>query len=256
MINEYLAHAESILREAGKIAKREFGNSPIIREKEFHDIVTQADVQVQEFIRGRINELYPDHGFDSEEDEAPSRDTDFTWVLDPIDGTKYFSRRIPIYSIALALEKQGKLILGIVYSPETNQMFSGAIGAGASLNGSPIKCSPTRELENATICVEIPSSDSSPIERNWGMEKFAILVDRVQRARILGVSALDLCYCASSGFDAYVNLGGATKYCDIAAGQVIVEAAGGVFVTMAKRFVAGPEDLCEKLVELIGLREE
>lgn len=253
MISEYLARAESILREAGKTARREFGHSPIIREKQFHDIVTQADVDVQELIRGKIAKLYPEHGFDSEEDETPRKDADFVWVLDPIDGTKYFSRGIPIYSISLALEERGKLILGVVYSPETNQMFSGAIGKGAFLNGSPIQCAATLELEDATICLEIPSSDSSATARKWAIEKLAILVDQVQRVRILGVSALDLCYCASSGFDAYVNLGGATKYCDIAAGQVIVEAAGGKFVRMSQGIVAGPSTLCGKLVELIGL---
>jgi myo-inositol-1(or 4)-monophosphatase len=255
-LDAFLETAKQIVHEAGQIAGREFGASRIVRTKQYSDIVTEGDLRVEEHVLSKLRQSYPDHGFVSEEAGEHCRDAEYVWILDPIDGTKYYARGIPLYSISLALKRRRELILGVVLIPETGQMFCGAAGSGAELNGRPIRCSRAAGLEQSTVCLEIPSRDSPPQQRTWAIGKMAVLVDCVQRVRILGVAPFGLCFCAAGGFDAYVNLGSAPKEHDIAAGQVILTAAGGRFCRLGQRIVAGPSGLCGQLVDLLGLQDE
>lgn len=256
-LDAVLRHASEVVRAAGEIARQGFGKSPIVKEKALSDIVTQADTDVERYVISNLQASYPDHGFISEEAGDRAHDAEYVWILDPIDGTKYYACGIPLYSISLALQWQGKLILGVVFNPQTNEMFVGASRQMATLNDEPIHCSHSTQLDDSTLCVEIPSRDSPAATRRWGLEKMALLVDRVRRVRILGVSALGLCYCARGGFEAYVNLGStATQYYDVAGGRAILEAAGGEFRDLGQGIVAGPPKLCQQLMELLGLQDE
>ena len=252
----FLQQAVEIVAAAAEIARRGFGTSPIIQTKALSDIVTEADREVEEYVVSHLAKLYPDHGFFCEESGKRSADAEYVWILDPIDGTKYYARGVPLYSIALSLERRGRPLLGIVHNPQTNEVFCGAAGRGATLNGRPIRCSEATLLDESTLCVEIPSRDLPEAQRRLGLEEMGILVDHVRRVRILGVGALGLCYCASGGFDAYVNLrSGTTKYWDIAAGRAILEAAGGRFFHADEQIVAGPAELCRQLQELLGFEK-
>jgi myo-inositol-1(or 4)-monophosphatase len=253
----FLCQAKEIIKEAGSTARRYFGHSPTVATKPGGDLVTRADEEVQDYVLGRLRGLYPNHGFVAEERRVREReDAEYVWILDPIDGTKYYARGVALYSISLALQRDGNLILGAVYSPQTEQMFSGIVGQGATLGDDSIHCSAADELSSATICVEIPNRHSPAEDCQWALEKLGVLVPHVQRVRILGVSALGLCYCAANGFDAYVNLGNVSYYWDIAAGWAILTAAGGRFVKSKKRIVAGPPVLCKQLLDLLGLQDE
>jgi myo-inositol-1(or 4)-monophosphatase len=254
-LDAVLEDAVEIVKAAAEIAKAGFGSSPVIQRKPQSDIVTEADKSVEKHIISSLQERYAHHGFLSEEAGEISCDAEYVWVLDPIDGTKYYARGIPLYSISLALQKQGKLILGIVLNPQTGELFCGATDRGATCNDDSIHCSRATQLQETMVCVEIPSRDSSPSQRKWGLGKLAILVEHVQRVRLLGVSALGLCHCASGGFDAYVSLRtGVTQCWDVAAGRAILEAAGGQFLDRDQAIVAGPPELCRQLVELLGLK--
>jgi len=258
-LDELLGNAQRIVRDVGTIAREGFGRSPIVRCKEGNDIVTRADLEIEDYVLSSLRALYPHHGFDSEEAGEQRADAEYVWILDPIDGTKYYARGVPLYSISLALRKQETLILGVVYSPETQQMFSAALEKGARVidgaNDREIECSHTTQLDQATVCVEIPSRDALPGERHWAMQKMRDLVDSVPRVRLLGVGALSLCYCAMGGFDAYVNLGSGTRLYDMAAGQAVLQEAGGQFRQIRAKIVAGPPRLCEQLLEFLGLDE-
>ncbi|MFH1921153.1 MAG: inositol monophosphatase family protein [Planctomycetota bacterium] len=249
----YLKSAEQIVRGAGDIARRGFGRSPVVRLKPAGEPVTEADLQVERHILGTLREQYPNHGFLSEEAGQVGDDCEYRWILDPIDGTKYYARGIPLYSISLALERRGEPIVGVVFNPETGQMFCGANDRDARLNDVEIRCSQAKRLEETTICLEIPSRDSPASQRKWAMEKMGTLVDHVGRVRMLGVGALGLCFAAAGAFDAYLNLGSGSQHYDIAAGRIIVSAAGGQFVPVGERIVAGPAVLCEQLLDLLGL---
>ena len=177
----------------------------------------------------------------------------FVWILDPIDGSKYYARGVPLYSISLALAHRGRLLLGVVYIPNTDQMFRAAIGRGSTLNGHRVRCSSPQRLEDCAICLEIPSRHS-PVEQ-WERAQVVMgkLVSHVQRVRILGVASIGLCYCAMGGFDAYINIGESRKYCDTAAGRVILEGSGGVFIESEGGIIAGAPEIARKIGDLLKI---
>ncbi len=252
-----LQHAERVVREAGDLAKDMIQRSTVQhRYKEHGEIVTEADLLVERHIISSLTALYPDFGFRSEEEgELHTEDAEYVWILDPIDGTRYYAKGNPLYSVSLALEQHGALVLGVVFCPEFEQMYCAYAGGGATLNGWRIHVSELECLEEALVCLEIPSKDSRPEELAWALDKLPVLIHGAQRIRILGVSAMGLCLCAMGGFDAWVSLNSAWKEHDVAAGQVIVKEAGGQFRTFGRRIVAGPAVLCEKVVALLDLQE-
>lgn len=250
---EILQTARQIVRQAGLRAKDLLDRSHIVREKAFGDIVTDGDLLVEALVISALKKHFPDHGFDSEEGAPERTDAEYVWLLDPIDGTKYYFRNIPLYSVSLALMHRGQPVLGIVYSPENDRMYCAALGCGATLNDQPIRCSSEARIDKASLCIEIPSRDASRDERGWAMEKMAALVEHTYRVRILGVGALGLCFTAAGGFDAYVNLAGPWKPCDIAAGQIILTEADGQFLTFGRKIIAGPPALCAELRDLLHI---
>lgn len=242
--------AEKIVRKAGLMAKEILQHSKIHHYKKFGEPVTEGDIRVEEFLISSLKEVFPDHGFDSEEKGQENIDAEYIWVLDPIDGTKYYAKDVPLYSVSLALERNKQLVLGIVYSPEFDRMYCASKGGGATMNGREICCSKEGRLNKASICLEIPSRNSSSQEQQWVMKKMSLLIESAYRARMIGVGALGLCFCAMGGFDAYVNLGSMWKYCDIAAGQIIIQESAGEFLYAGEKkrqIVAGPRALCDEI---------
>lgn len=253
MITQYLTSAAEIAREAGDKAKELVSRSAIQYVKEQNDPVTDGDLLVDTFVFDAIKRNYPAHGFISEERGQSPAESEFVWILDPIDGSKYYAKGVPLYSVSLALQQKEKLVLGVVYIPETDQMFCAATGEGSTLNGREIRCSSSHRLEDCTVCLEIPSTHSSVEEREWAQSAMGKLIGHVQRVRILGVGSIGLCYCAMGGFDLYVNLGSSWKYWDIAAGKVILESAGGICPLAQMPIIAGPRDIARKVRELLEL---
>jgi myo-inositol-1(or 4)-monophosphatase len=245
-------NATRIVREGAAIARDYFGRTSVLREKAFHDIVTEADLAVEQHIVAALRGLYPDHGFLAEEGGADRTDAEYVWVLDPIDGTKYYARSVPLYAVSLALLHRGRPVMGIVHTPQMDQFIDGIVGEGARLNGEPIRCSQASRLEDATLCAEIPSRDSDAALRERGLAQFAELVRAARRVRVLGLGSLGLCYSAMAGFDAYVNLGGATKDVDVAAGGAIILAAGGEFRRQGPIMLGGPAELLSQIEQVIG----
>jgi myo-inositol-1(or 4)-monophosphatase len=251
-LSSFLDSAEQIVRGAADNIKG-FTGTNILEIKNYGDLVSEADLRIETQIMNAIKSRYPRHGFYSEEGVQFNTDAELVWILDPIDGTKYYTRRVPLYSISLALQRRERLVLGVVYSPESDQMFCAAEESSATLNGKEIHCSNRDELTDAIICAEFPSRHSHTKERDWAIRIFRLLIDHVQRVRIIGLGSLGLCWTALGGFDAYVNLGSGTKLWDIAAGQVILKAAGGKFTNIGGRIVAGPPILHDKLIDLLDL---
>lgn len=255
-MNDLLEVAEKTVREAGLLAKEILPLSKVLHYKNFGEPVTEGDIRVEEFVISSLKKLFPVHGFDSEEIGKKNPKAEYVWILDPIDGTKYYAKGIPLYSVSLALAHHGELVLGVVYSPESDRMYCASVGERASLNGKTIHCSGQDHMENASICLEIPSRDSPQGEVQWALGKMSKLIEQAYRVRIIGVGSLGLCFCASGGFDAYVNLGCLWKYCDHAAGQIILQQAGGQFYYVGKQkkqIVAGPEALCDEIRALMDL---
>ena len=252
---QLLGFATTVVREAGSIATSSFRHPEGVTEKGPGDPVTQADLAVDAHIASAISEAFPDHGLVSEESGERNSGADYVWILDPIDGTRYFIEGVPLYSISLALHKRNEAILGVVFNPETGELFSAKRGGGASLNGTRIHCSARTSLAESMVCVEIPHRHFSLDKIEDAMQKVNKLVRHADRVRIIGVSALGLCYSAAGGFDAYVNLARTSKIWDLAAGQVVLTEAGGR-ITRApnNEIVGGPPPLHDELVELLGIQ--
>ncbi len=251
----FLKTAEEIIRKAGLLAKEMQPKLHILKRKEHGDIVTEGDLSVQTHVMSSLKKAFPDHGFISEElGEPENPDAEYIWILDPIDGTKYYIRNVPLYTISLALRRRGETILGLVYSPDLDRMYCARKDNGATENGRIIRCSTVPRLAEASICLEIPSRDSGEAALEQATENMFKLVRQAYRVRILGVSALGLCLCAAGGFDAYVNLGSPSKDYDVAAGEIILREAGGEVCEdrgEGSKLIAGPRTLCEQIKNLL-----
>jgi myo-inositol-1(or 4)-monophosphatase len=246
-LDELLVAAEQIVREAGAKAREMIHRARILKHKERGDIVTEGDLCVEEHVISSLKKLFPDHGFISEEKGTERPEAEYVWTLDPIDGTKYYARDVPLWAISLALSRGGEPQLGIVFSPELDRLYAARTSQGATLNGRPIHCSAVKHLEQASICLEIPSRDSAADERKWALAKMSELVERAYRVRIIGVSSLGLCFCAAAGFDAFVSLNSPWHEWDVAAGRIILHESGADYRTHGRQIIAGPATLCDKI---------
>ena len=255
-MKDFLPEAKRIVREAGLMAREILPRSKVIHYKKLSEPVTEGDIRVEEYVISSLKKQFPNHGFDSEEMGKKNPKAEYVWILDPIDGTKYYAKDIPLYSVSLALAHHGKLVLGVVYSPEFDRMYCASEGNGATMNNLTIRGSGEEHLKNASICLEIPSKNSPKGDLQWALGKISNLIEQAFRVRIIGVGSLGLCFCATGGFDAYVNLGCIWKYCDHAAGQIILQEAGGEFSYVGEqgeKIIAGPAVLCNEIRALIGL---
>ena len=252
-MSEFLTVAQQAVHDAGQKALQMLHHAQVLRQKAYGDFVTDGDVSVEQDVISSLRTHFPGHGFDSEERDRENVDAEYVWLLDPIDGTKYYAKDVPLYSVSLALRRHNDLVLGLVYMPEMDRMYTAEKGGGAALNGQPIHCSSESQLQNAHICLEIPSRDVPEPDRRIAFDRLATLVQNAYRVRVLGVASVGLCFCAAGGFDAYANLGSIWKRCDNAAGELILREAGGEFALIGRHIVAGPAPLCRQIREVTGL---
>ncbi|MEI8179652.1 inositol monophosphatase family protein [Aestuariivirga sp.] len=217
--------AQSLAREAGLAALQLQGEAGHlkVREKGRHDLVTAADTLAQEIIAFGVREAFPDDGFLGEEGENDlhALECDFTWVVDPIDGTANFAAGRPDWCVSIGILRRGKPVLGVIYRPVGDMLYTAATGKGARLNGQPITVSSRASLEGATVAVDY--SVSSPIA-----EHTAIL-QRVVSAgadfRRSGSAACQLANVAEGKLDGFIEM--SLNAWDVCAGMVLVSEAGG-----------------------------
>jgi len=212
-----------ILKEAGDKLLKSFNKTKIDHYKGTQDICTNLDIEVEDFIIGKIQRKYPTHNILSEERGEIIGKSNYTWVIDPLDGSKHYLRGLPLFCISLALLQNKDVILGAVFNPSTGELFFAQKGGGAFLNNKKIKVSQKSKMKNCFLCLDVANLDE--------FERYNTQIKNIfksfYRVRILGVGALSLCYLAKGAFDAYLNIGKAPKIFDIAAGLLIVKEAGG-----------------------------
>lgn len=224
-------------RGAGEIIRRSYGHIKSPRTKtDRGDIVTEVDYESEGYIISRIREAYPHHNILSEEaghvtyeDEMLSEaERGYTWLIDPLDGTRNYALGIPFFSVSIALARNGIAEYGAIYDPVHDELFLAGRGRGATMNGTPIQVSAETDLEDAVISI-------SWLRRRSEQSKFVGYVDRISRRtsyfRRFGSAALICAYVAAGRADAYMQ-GGINSW-DIAAGTVIIEEAGGVVTDFA-----------------------
>jgi myo-inositol-1(or 4)-monophosphatase len=189
------------------------------------EIVTESDARCQKLIIDRIKESYPDHGFIGEEGtggklfkQTPRGDEQIWWIIDPIDGTNNYSHQMPIFTVSIAAMHEGRPIVGVVFDPATERMYTAVAGDEAQLNGRRITVSEDKMDMFTSVALNSSFTDTVP---QWA--QYIILNSRF---RNLGTLALELAYLACGSLVAVVA--GTIKLWDIAAGALIIESAGGI----------------------------
>lgn len=153
LIDNCFTLAIKATREVGKIAEE--GYSQGLKKIEFKqpgkwDLVTEYDRRIEQFLMNEITKIYPEHKFVAEETSANNLLSDApTWIIDPIDGTNSFVHGLPFFAISVAMSLKKQLVIGIVYNPILNEMYTARLGAGSFLNDKPIKCS---NVDNVILC--------------------------------------------------------------------------------------------------------
>ena len=247
-----LDFCRSLAREAGRLAHTGFGASAAAL-KGRHDIVTSMDSKVEGFVRAAIAERYPTEAVVGEEEGG--RAGDAVWLVDPIDGTANYARGIPRYCVSIGFVERGIPVVGAIYDPSHDVLYSAASGAGAFRNGSPIAVSDCAALDEATV------------ECGWSTRRstddYVALVGRVLHAgcafRRAGSGALGLADVASGACEGYCELH--INAWDCAAGIVLVREAGGATndffagdgMTKGNALIATNAALSRSLASIIGI---
>lgn len=222
-LDKRLALAERAAREAGAylLSHRSFH----VREKGANDYVTEIDEGCEQMIRRILLDACPEDGFYGEESGQSARAAAGRWIVDPIDGTVNFIKDIPLYTISIAYQQAGELLLGAVYCPPLHEMFLAAKGLGATCNGRPIHVSaeadPARSVASISFAARYPQAQAR-------MLQLFPLLTGLSDIRRFGSAAFDLCSVACGRVEAFVEP--KLQLYDIAAGLVIVREAGGEVV--------------------------
>lgn len=223
--SDFIEICEKATHAGGQILLDRLGRVTV-REKGQFDLVTEADLASQEAIRRIIQGAFPQHAFLGEEGsstpKAASASGEYRWILDPLDGTTNYVHQVPHFSVSLALERAGELLVGMVYNPVADESFLAVRGQGARLNGTLLRTSGVTTLDGALVAVGFPAvvQPDSP-----DLKAFIAMVQACQSVRRMGSAALNLAYVASGRFDGCWSF--STKPWDAAAGALLVREAGG-----------------------------
>ena len=220
MHSPQLATALEAARAAAEVVRRYYQSNLAVTIKADKTPVTEADVETERVIRGIIEARFPGHGFYGEETGSRALDAEYLWLVDPIDGTKSFVREYPMFSTQIALMHRGRCVVGVSSAPAYGELAYAEAGAGAWLDGEPIRVSAVDTIEAATLS----SGNLKTLATGPHWAAFGRLVGRLNRIRGYG-DFLHYHLLASGKIDAVVESD--VNILDIAACAVIVETAGG-----------------------------
>lgn len=215
---------------AGEVMRKNHRSLKKINEQTQHDIKLELDVRCQKIIERALATSFPEVAVLGEEGIAGDPNAQSRWVIDPIDGTVNFTYGIPHCCVSIALQtrdaRTGKYqtVVGVVYDPFCNEMWTAIRGEPAKLNGKKIEVSSRKKLNEAIVSIGFAKSHEM-MEQT--LPYFNRLIPRIRKIRMMGAAALSLVYVASGRFDGYVEKG--IRLWDIAAGGLILECAGGEF---------------------------
>jgi myo-inositol-1(or 4)-monophosphatase len=249
-MNDFLQFAIHIAKEAGETLKQAQQQTISIEEKRANDLVTEFDKKIDAFLSEKILSQFPDHQILAEESGAHDNTSDYCWIIDPIDGTTNFAHHIPMFAISIALQYQNKTIIGVVYNPMNEELFTAEKNKGAFLNGQRLQINPQQTIEGALLATGFPCKDPEDIPAYTTM--FASLLETSQGVRRIGAASIDLAYIAAGRIDGFWEL--KLQPWDIAAATLMIEEAGGLVTDLeggpdypAKGVIAGSPALCQAI---------
>ena len=235
-MNELLELAIQIAKDAGALLVNRPEQLSIETKSSDIDIVTQMDKASEKLIVEAILAERPDDGIIGEEGADRPSKSGYTWVIDPIDGTVNYFYNMAGWSVSIAIKDQAGAVIGVVYSPTLNSIFTAIRGGGAFLNGKPIKCNDPIELNRALIATGFAYGQELRQEQ---IKQFNDLILKIRDYRRNGSAAIDICNVAAGIVDGYYEMG--LKEWDRAAAELIAKEAGAkVSVHGELTIAAGP----------------
>ncbi|MGE0100720.1 MAG: inositol monophosphatase family protein [Blastocatellales bacterium] len=226
MTTQILDTAIEAAREAGDILRRYAAEGFEISNKGRINLVTEADLASEQFIKEMISARFPSHRILAEESGiSPHHDesAEYLWIIDPLDGTTNFSHGFPCYAVSIGVEHKGEPVVGVIYDPSRDELFAAERGSGATVNGKPIRVSEVDHLEKSLLVSGFPydvrekMADYLPAWKRF--------LECAQGVRRFGAAAIDMAYVACGRLDGFWEKG--LNPWDTAAGWVIIEEAGG-----------------------------
>ncbi len=244
--------------EAGKIIAQNITQLDRVKvtKKSRTEMVSEIDIVAERTIIALLDEAYPDYNVISEEAGDLGRDSEYCWIIDPMDGTHNFLHGHPHCCVSIALRHKNDIIAAVVYDALRNELFSARKGAGAQLDGRRIRVSETSRLADSLLCTGFPYRQGA--ETKYWLKTFAALMPRAQSIHRTGSSILDLAYVACGRYDGFWELG--LKEWDIAAGSLLVQEAGGLLTDISGginlfksgNIIAGTPKVHEKLNHMLS----
>lgn len=251
MINllETLEQVKKVAVEVGKMQKVNLGkqNLAVNTKSTSIDLVTEIDKKSEVMIIDFIKQYYPSHSILAEESGLSARESDYLWIIDPLDGTTNFSQGLPIFAVSIALQYKRETVLGVVYVSVLDHLFTAVKGQGAYFNGQRMKVSAKQDLKESVLATGFPY-DVADNEAN-NLDYFSQLLVKTRAIRRMGAAAYDVACVAAGLFDGYWEL--KLSPWDVAAAVLMVKEAGGKVIHFREdrgiSIIAGNEILVDKI---------
>ena len=215
-------------RAAGSIINRAALDVEAVRisQKQVNDFVTEVDQAAEKVIIETLLTAYPGHGIWAEESgrEHGAQDSEYVWIIDPLDGTTNFIHGLPVYCVSIALAVKGKIEQAVVYDPTRNDLFTATKGRGAYLNDRRLRVSKRVRMQECLISTGFPFRPGDDF--NTYLRMMGDVMQRTAGLRRPGAAALDLAYVAAGYTDGFFETG--LQPWDVAAGSLLVTESGGL----------------------------
>ena len=245
--------------KAGKTILLQQNKLNDIKFKSKQDICTEADIKSERIIIDIIKKDFPSHNIISEEQGITSKNSEYTWIIDPLDGTIFFSKSIPLFSVSIGLKHNDEIILGVAYLPVTDELFFAEKGKGAYLNGKKITVSSIDTISQSFITIDYKPTKGNI---NKGIDLMKVIANESFFTRALACQVIEFVYIACGRSEG--NICYSTKLWDLAAAKIILEEAGGKITDFNGdkinlnnhefNVVSSNKKVHNKLIELINKR--
>lgn len=226
---KFLATAIEAVVRAGDLQMAKFGTGVRVEKKGAIDLVTEVDLEVERMFRALVAKRFPDHDVLAEELGAQAnRGARHRWVFDPLDGTTNFAHGVPIFCASLALEIDGEAVVGAVYDPNREELFTAEAGVGSWMNGQPLKASTSATVLESMLVTGFPYNVHQQADEF--LKTFGDILKQARAIRRLGSAAIDICWVAAGRMDGFWEA--SLKPWDTRAAVLILQEAGGTVTGM------------------------
>lgn len=250
---ELLPGIVDLARRVGAFQKENLCKSGLLIDTKSNatDLVTEIDKASDAMISDYLRSHFPDHNLFTEESGVSGAQSDYQWVVDPLDGTTNFAQGLPIFCISIALKYKGETVLGVVYQPVMDDLFTAVRGQGSFRNGQKMSVSAKTDLSAAVLSTGFPYDQATHPVNNY--DYFLAMSPRTRAIRRFGAAAYDLALVADGRLDGHWELN--LNPWDISAGVLMIEEAGGKVVSFRddrhESIIAGNDTLCKLILEVL-----